>query len=87
MIISGNREAEVNGMEHLRYTVILEREEEGGYHAFCPILKGCHTQGETVEEALVYIREAIELYLESLKAHNERMSVEDIIIKPMDIAI
>ncbi|MGV8119621.1 MAG: type II toxin-antitoxin system HicB family antitoxin [Candidatus Xenobiia bacterium LiM19] len=74
-------------MEHLRYTVILEREEQGGYHAFCPILKGCHTQGETVEEALKHIKEAIELYLESLKAHNESIPVEDFIIKPMDIAI
>ena len=50
------------------YTVLLEREEDGGYHAFCPILKGCHSQGETVEEAIENITEAIELYLESLIA-------------------
>jgi len=66
---------EVEGLEHLRYTVILEREEQGGYHAFCPILKGCHTQGETIEEALDHIKEAIELYLESLKAHNKSIPV------------
>jgi predicted RNase H-like HicB family nuclease len=47
------------------YTVILEREEEGGYHAFCPLLKGCHSQGDTFEEAIANIQEAIELYLES----------------------
>ncbi len=47
------------------YTVLLEKEDDGGYHAFCPILKGCHSQGDSVEEAIANITEAIELYLES----------------------
>ena len=34
----------------MHYTVILEREEDGGYHAFTPALKGCHSQGESVGE-------------------------------------
>jgi predicted RNase H-like HicB family nuclease len=34
------------------YTVILESEEDGGYHAFCPLLKGCHSQGETFLQLL-----------------------------------
>lgn len=55
-------------MEPRHYTVLLEREEDGGYHAFCPALKGCHSQGDTLDEALVNIREAIQAYLESLKA-------------------
>jgi predicted RNase H-like HicB family nuclease len=49
-----------------RFTVIFEREDEGGYHVFCPTLPGCHTQSETVEEGIVNIREAIELYVETL---------------------
>ncbi len=52
------------------YTVLLEKEDDGGYHAFCPILKGCHSQGDSVEEAIANITEAIELYLESLIADN-----------------
>jgi len=32
------------------YTVIFEREDDGGYHVFCPTLPGCHTQAETIEE-------------------------------------
>jgi len=51
----------------MRYTVILEPEEEGGFHVWCPALKGCHSQGETQEEALANIQEAIALYLESLR--------------------
>ncbi|NSW78409.1 MAG: type II toxin-antitoxin system HicB family antitoxin [Chthonomonadetes bacterium] len=58
-------------MEKHYFTVILEREEDGGYHAFYPALKGCHTQGDTLEEALANIREAMEAYLESLRAHGE----------------
>ncbi|NET59677.1 MAG: type II toxin-antitoxin system HicB family antitoxin [Symploca sp. SIO2E6] len=57
-----------NSQQIYNYTVIIEREEDGGYHAFCPILKGCHSQGETFEETIDNITEAIELYLESLKA-------------------
>ncbi len=49
-----------------RYTVIFEKEEEGGYHVFCPVLPGCHTQSETIEEGVINIREAIQLYIGSL---------------------
>jgi predicted RNase H-like HicB family nuclease len=51
----------------MRYTVILEPEEEGGFHVWCPALKGCHSQGETKEGALANIREAIAAYSESLQ--------------------
>ncbi|CUU03668.1 MAG: type II toxin-antitoxin system HicB family antitoxin [Fimbriimonadales bacterium] len=74
-------------MEKHYFTVILEREEEGGYHAFCPALKGCHSQGETLEEALANIREAIEAYLESLQARGEPLPVEDILIKPVEVSV
>ena len=51
----------------MRYSVILEPEEEGGFHIWCPALKGCHSQGDTKEEALDNIQEAIVAYLESLR--------------------
>jgi predicted RNase H-like HicB family nuclease len=69
------------------FTVILEREEDGGYHAFCPALKGCHTQGDTLDEAIQNVREAIEAYVESLKAHGEEVPAEDILIKPLEVAV
>ena len=70
-----------------QYTVVFEHESDGGYHAFCPALTGCHSQGETVDEAAENVREAIELYLESLRAHNEPIPVEDILIKPIAVAV
>jgi len=51
----------------MRYTVILEPEAEGGFHIWCPALKGCHSQGETREEAVANIREAMAAYMESLR--------------------
>ncbi len=47
------------------YTILFEPEPEGGYHAFCPTLKGCHTQGETLAEAIENMAEAIQLYIDS----------------------
>lgn len=57
-----------NNKQVYNYTVILQKEPDGGYHAFCPILKGCHSQGDSFEEAIDNITEAIELYIESLRA-------------------
>ncbi len=69
----------------LRYTVILVPEEEGGYSVEVPALPGCYTQGETRKEAIAMAKEAIELYLESCKAHGERIpeesSIESLVIE------
>ncbi len=45
--------------------VVIEKDEDG-YYAYCPALKGCQTQGDTLEEVQANIKEAIELYLETL---------------------
>lgn len=50
----------------MKYTVILEKEEEGGYSVQCLELPGAISQGETKEEALRNIKEAIEAVLEVL---------------------
>jgi predicted RNase H-like HicB family nuclease len=50
----------------MKFKVVLEPEEEGGYSVHCPTLKGCYSQGETVEKALANIKEAIEGYLLAL---------------------
>jgi predicted RNase H-like HicB family nuclease len=47
--------------------LIREDQEDGGYNVSCPALPGCHSQGETIEEAVSNIKEAIECYLESLQ--------------------
>ena len=51
----------------MKLKVYLEPSEEGGYTAIVPSLPGCISEGDTKEEALKNIREAIELYLESVE--------------------
>jgi predicted RNase H-like HicB family nuclease len=45
-------------------SVVIEKDEHG-FYAGCPELKGCQSQGSTLEEAVANIKEAIELYLET----------------------
>ena len=51
--------------------IMLRKEPEGGYTAFVPSLPGCVTYGDTIDEAREMVKEAVELYIESLIAHNE----------------
>jgi len=55
------------------FKVILEPDETGGYVVTCPSLAGCYSQGDTVEEALANIREAIELCLEDMREQGEQI--------------
>jgi predicted RNase H-like HicB family nuclease len=48
----------------MKLRIVLEPSEEGGYTAYVPTLPGCISEGDTRDEALANIREAIELYLE-----------------------
>jgi antitoxin HicB len=61
----------------MRYTVILQKEQDGGYVVTVPVLPGCVSQGDTREEALKNIEEAIEVYLEDVRAAGENVPVED----------
>jgi predicted RNase H-like HicB family nuclease len=65
----------------MRLKVVLEPSDEGGYTIYVPSLPGCISEGETVEEALTNIREAIDLYLEPVEDDwvlTENVAVEEI---------
>lgn len=67
--------------------VIFEKDEHG-YFAYCPQLKGCHSQGESFEEANANIREAIELYLETLSPEEIRAALPgEFITTTLEIAL
>ena len=63
-----------NGM--MNYTVILQCESDGGFVATVPALPGCVSQGDTRDDALANIREAIEVYLEDCLATGEEVPTE-----------
>jgi len=64
-------------MNQLTYRVLLRPEPEGGFTATVPVLEGCITYGETLEEAVANAKEAAELFIESLRAHNEPVPTEE----------
>lgn len=55
----------------MKFRVIIEQDEDGGFVASCPTLPGCWSQGETRDEARRNIAEAMKGYLESLKKHGD----------------
>ena len=58
-------------MRVLSYRVILKPEPEGGFTVTVPALPGCITYGRDIEEAKKMVRDAIQVYLESLQKHSE----------------
>ncbi len=67
----------------MKLQVILEPSEEGGYTVYAPSLPGCISEGETVEEALQNIREAIELYMEPVEddwVAEEGVMVQELVV-------
>ncbi len=60
----------------MRYTVILEKESDGGFVAIVPALPGCVSQGDSREEALANIHEAIDLYVEDCREAGDPVPTE-----------
>ncbi|MHB1132724.1 MAG: type II toxin-antitoxin system HicB family antitoxin [Chloroflexota bacterium] len=60
-----------------RYTILLTADPEGGgYIADVPALPGCHTQGDTLDEAIANAREAIAVWIQSARKHGEEVPEE-----------
>ena len=61
-------------MKKLHLPIILEQDEDGYFIASCPLFKGCHSYGKTIEEAMINIKEAIEMCLEELEEKKENLN-------------
>jgi predicted RNase H-like HicB family nuclease len=61
-------------MSHYTVPVIVEK-DEGGYFANCPALQGCFTQGDTYEEVLANMKDAIELHIQDRLACGEEINL------------
>lgn len=71
----------VNEMKAITYTVVLERNESGGYTVTVPALKGCVTQGDTIAQALDRAKEAIECHLEALVSLGKRIPTDPKVLR------
>jgi predicted RNase H-like HicB family nuclease len=65
---------------NMEYTVILHNAEEGGYWAEVPSLEGCFSQGETVEETIANVREAIQAHIKALLEDGIQLPKDQIMI-------
>jgi predicted RNase H-like HicB family nuclease len=65
-------------MKNYRLSVIVEKDEDG-YFVYCPDLQGCYTQGDTFEEAMANIKDAIKLHIEDRLASNEPITTSEIV--------
>ena len=62
-----------------KVSVVIEQDENGCY-AWCPELKGCQSQGRTIEETLANVREAIELFLETLSESERSVALSQVVL-------
>ena len=59
-----------------KFKIVIQQDEDGVYIASCPSLQGCYSQGDTMEEVLKNIKDAIKLHIEARKAIGEQIPVE-----------
>ncbi|MBF0228559.1 MAG: type II toxin-antitoxin system HicB family antitoxin [Desulfamplus sp.] len=70
-----------------KINIVIEKDEYG-YYAYCPELQGCQSQGDTFEEIMLNIREAVELYLETLDPEELTESLsKEIYTTTLEVAI
>lgn len=65
-------------MKSYRFSVVIEKDEDG-YYAYCPNLQGCYTQGDTWEDALENIKDAVRLHLEDRLARGEAITSTELV--------
>ena len=70
----GSASARYTGAMARKASVVIEKDEHG-FYAWCPELKGCQSEGNTLEETVANIKEAIELYLETLPAEERDIAL------------
>ena len=70
----------------MQYTVILHPDETGGYWVEVPALPGCASQGETVEEALDNVKDAIELYVDVLREDGAPIPKDEEVVFTVTVA-
>jgi predicted RNase H-like HicB family nuclease len=57
--------------ENLHVPILIEVDEDGFFIVSCPLFKGCHSYGSTIDEALANIREVVEICMEELKSKSK----------------
>ena len=74
-------------MKTYRFPIMIEKDEEG-YFAFCPELQGCYTQGDTYEEVLENIKDAIRLHVNDRLDNGEEVpQAQSVSFTSLEVAV
>lgn len=69
----------------MQYSVVVHNAEEGGFWVDVPALPGCYSQGESVDESLQNVMEAIELYLEVLRDEGQDAPLDSEVVYRVEV--
>ena len=70
----------------MKVNIVIEK-DVNGYYAFCPEMRGCHSQGESLEEVLSNMKEAVELYLEVLSDEEKQLCLsKEILMTSLEVS-
>lgn len=71
----------------MKASIVIEK-DDFGYYAFCPELEGCHSQGDSYEEVVSNIKEAVELYIETMtKEEISQAFSKEILTTSIEVAV
>ena len=71
----------------MQYSVVVHQAEEGGFWVEVPALPGCYSQGESLEETLENVREAISLYLEVIRDQGQDTPQDADVVYQVSVAV
>jgi predicted RNase H-like HicB family nuclease len=85
LLFMSNKES--NTVKFYNYKVIIEECEEGGFYAECPAFPGCHVEGETYEETMNEMKEAVKNFIEDYNSKNEEIPSDNFLVTSIQIVV
>jgi len=73
-------------MKRYKFRIVVEQDEDGVYIVSVPSLKGCYSQGDSIDEAVVNIKDAIRLHIEARESLGEQVPVE-VLVDEVEISV
>lgn len=73
-------------MRKYKFRIVIERDEDDVYIASCLALKGCYSQGSTIEEAIKNIKDAVKLHIEARKSLGEPIPIE-VLLDEVEVSV
>jgi predicted RNase H-like HicB family nuclease len=73
-------------MTTYKFKILIEQDEDGVYIVSCPALKGCYSQGATIDEAIENIKDCIKLHIEARKSIGEPIPIE-VILDEVEVSV